>query len=424
MSLEDGCEVNYDDYDDDDSQEAKEPKEPTFNVGYGKATVKASELLITSNSAVVPNGLSFTTADGKTARAGYFSYSALTTYRRCQRAYFHRYVEKQRTFEPSVKMWGGSAMHNTIEQMLRYKIDNPDIAEAIKVHVYGSLLHKAVVDSSSGITLNTVAAAVASTTGKELQFTPQNLQKTVISEYLGYEQAYEEERANAAARGDKLPPISYGSRISSPEQFHTLYKEAIVGYGNSEFIYSNPVSVEDLLVYQLPLHTGGTVPIVGFTDVIEKTEFMREHYENISNPSFKDLEPHEIKEATEVLKTIDNGELMVTDHKCGMGKSYEEARTDQQLTLYSLATGHRVVGFDSIKLGTTGGSRADRAKPATVAKFFATRDEKDHIELINDFNSIIAGISAGIFDKSGMSNLMVCSPTLCPYYLTKCFKKR
>ena len=114
---------------------------------------------------------------------------------------------------------------------------------------------------------------------------------------------------------------------------------------------------------------------------------------------------------------------MITDHKCGMAKSYETARTNQQLTLYSMATNTPVVGFDSLTLGTTGGKNPAKATPAVVHKYFARRTEKDYEELTNDFNAIIGGISEGRFDKSGMDNPMVCSPTLCAYYSTKCFKK-
>jgi hypothetical protein len=103
-----------------------------------------------------------------------------------------------------------------------------------------------------------------------------------------------------------------------------------------------------------------------------------------------------------------------------MGKDYEQARTDQQLTLYSLALDIPTVAFNSVKLGTTGGKRPDRAKPATVQKIFAHRTEKDYESLVDDFNAIINGIKAGNFDKSGSTNPMVCSNTLCPYY-SKCF---
>ena len=123
------------------------------------------------------------------------------------------------------------------------------------------------------------------------------------------------------------------------------------------------------------------------------------------------------------MQGVSNGEKMIVDHKCGgVARTYEDARTDQQLTLYSLAKGIDLVGFNNIKLGTTGGKNPKKAKPATVTKTFARRSAMDYEKLIDDYNAMINGISEGVFDKSGTCNPMVCSPTQCEYYYSKgCF---
>ena len=383
----------------------EEPKARDFNVGYGKATVHSDKLIITNKDVLVPNSFEYANDLGTKVRAGYFSHSALNTYRRCQMLYFHKYVLKERKYRSAVKMWGGSAMHATVEKLMQSKIDNPDLAERIRdeasMHI-GSNKKGAL----SSFNWDSVGP---------LPVTEANAISTLRSSYNEFVTEYETTRARVqGTTGVMLPDVKYDDKIATQDKFLLLYDNAVKAYMQSEFIMANPKKLEELILYHLPLHSGGSVPIVGFIDAIEETDFIGEHILNCTD-----------KDALKELKKIDNGEKMIVDHKCGsVVKTYENARTDQQLTLYSLATGIDLVGFDNIKLGTTGGKNPKNAKPAQIIKTFARRSARDHEKLIDDFNAIIKGISAGNFDKSGMCNSMVCGPTQCEYYCSKeCFGK-
>ena len=383
------------------------PRAKNFNVGYGKASVDSNKLLITNTSVVVPNSYEFLNADDKKVRAGYFSHSALQTYRRCQKLYYHKYVLKVRKPRPSVKMWGGSAIHDTVEKLANSKINNPQLAESIRAEALKSQRLAGKDRRISDV------FTWGNVTG--LSMTEQAAIDNMRNSYGDFTTSYESEVALHKLEGGASPPaMSWGARITSENEFLVMYDNAVRSYMNTEFILSKPKSTEDLIIYHLPLHKGGTVPIVGFIDAIEETAFMDE-YRKVSTSG----DSAEQK----VLAKIDDGEDMIVDHKCGsVLKTYEHARIDQQLTLYSLATGIKLVGFDNIKLGTTGGKNPKKAKPATVFKTFARRTEADYEKLTNDFNTIITGITEGIFDKSGSCNSMVCSPTLCEYYGSKeCF---
>lgn len=414
--LEDGSAVEKD-YDDEEAQEA--PRKKTMNLGYGKAEVCSSELLIKSNNVFVPNAYDYLDDEGKKVSAGYFSFSALTTYRRCQKLFKYRYVDKIRLRQPAPKMWGGSAIHEAIEIMLQAKIDNPAFKDAIR-----NTMVQNIARTSAEATNNFSLEDIKGVINGELPFTNESIKKSFKNTYQDFATEYSQAQARAIADGvDPLPDVSWGAKVESQVEFHVKYMNAIDGYIKKEYPLVNPVSIEDLVIYQFPLNSGGTVPIVGFIDLIEKTDFMADYHNEVHATDAKELGGESAKKyALDTIKNIDTGEKMITDHKCGMAKTYEQARTDQQLTLYSMAKEIPVVGFDSLKLGTTGGKRPDRAKPATIKKIFARRTEKDYEALTEDFNSIIKGISSGIYDKSGAGNAMVCSPTLCPYY-ARCFGK-
>lgn len=409
----DNGEVIEKNYDAEDDKEA--PKERLINLGYGKAEVSSNKLLITSKNVFVPNAFDYLDETGKKVSAGYFSYSALTTYRRCQRLFKFRYVDKISLRQPAPKMWGGSAIHDAIELMLQAKIDNPQFSAAIR----NTMVHNVAktAGASSGIfSLDSIRG----TFGGDLPFTNESIKKVFKETYQKFSSEYAQAKARALQNGEPpLPDATWGARVETEQEFHVKYLNAIDGYIQKEYARVNPQSIEDLVVYHFPLHTGGTVPIVGFIDLIEKTDFMADYYNEVYATK-EDMDADAKDYAKKTIKSIDTGEAMITDHKCGMAKSYEDARTDQQLTLYSLAKKIPVVGFNSITLGTTGGKRPDRAKPAVINKIFARRKQKDYEDLTDDFNAIIKGISSGIYDKSGASNSMVCSPTLCPYY-SRCF---
>jgi hypothetical protein len=326
-------------------------------------------------------------------------------------------VDKIRLKQPAPKMWGGSALHNAIEDMLQARIDDQAFNEAIRNTMLQNVVRNSG-DISNRFSLEDIRVCYQG----NLPFTKESIKKRFKDSYSEFATEYDASKARAIQNGEApLPEVSWGAKVESEEEFHVKYMNAIDMYINKEFPRVNPLKIEDLVLYHFPLHDGGTVPIVGFIDLVESTDFMADYYNEVYGTKANELGGDHMKEyAKKTIKSIDTGEPMITDHKCGMAKSYENARTDQQLTLYSMAKEIPVVGFNSIKLGTTGGKRPDRAKPATVKKIFARRTDKDYEELTNDFNSIIKGISSGIYDKSGSNNSMVCSPTLCPYY-AKCF---
>ena len=413
--IDDGAEIeeNYDEEADSDA-----PKEKIINLGYGKAETSSNDLLITSKNVFVPNAYDYLDATGKKVSAGYFSWSALNTYRRCQRSFYFKYVVKKRRAQAAPKMWGGSAMHEVVEQMLQAKIDNPMFSKAIRDTVVNN-----IVQAAGAIPKKFSLDDAVSLYGTNAPFTNESMKKEFKMSYGGFSSNYAQAQARAINEGK--PPLAnatWGARVESEEEFHVKYLNAIDGYIQKEYPLVKPKSLEELMIYHFPLDSGGTVPIVGFIDLIEETDFMSEYHNEVTDPNNKDLDDATRKLAKKTISSIDNGELMITDHKCGMAKSYESARVDQQLTLYSMAKKIEVVGFDSLALGTTGGKRPDRAKPAKIRKVFARRTQEDYEDLTKDFNAIIKGISSGIYDKSGYGNGMVCSPTLCEFYTTECFK--
>lgn len=404
MTLEDGSALNKD-YDAEDNEQA--PKAKKLSIGYGKAIIHSDKLLITNKDIVVPNEYAYLNSENKKVRAGYFSHSALQTYRRCQKQFYYKYVLGERKKRPAVKMWGGSAMHNTVEKLLGNKVKDPVLAKSIKEEAI-----RAQVEAGPSKSLleefnwkNVV----------KLPITTEQAVSEFKDSYDEFTQDYIGAQAFAINNNEPaLPDISWGERIKTEAEFLLLYENAVKQYINSEFILSTPKELESTIVYHLPLHRGGTVPIVGFIDVIEHTEFMGEYTQHHHQGDTK---------ALKVMQGVSNGEKMIVDHKCGgVARTYEDARTDQQLTLYSLAKGIDLVGFNNIKLGTTGGKNPKKAKPATVTKTFARRSAMDYEKLIDDYNAMINGISEGVFDKSGTCNPMVCSPTQCEYYYSKgCF---
>ncbi len=387
----------------DENEDA--PRKKIINVGYGKANIESDDLLITSKNVFVPNAYDYLDDNDNKVSAGYFSYSALTNYRRCQRNFFHKYVEKKRRAQMAPKMWGGSAMHEIVEYALHQKLKDPSLAKAVK-EVYKEHPHD--------FSMFKVAERYP-TAG----FTTEELRTLFKKSYGEFSQSYDEARARAINNNEEpLQEVSWGAKCESEEQFHVLYLNAITQYIQDEFPRVTPESIEDLVVYHFPLDSGGTVPIVGFVDLVETTNYMGHYYDDVTRKADQ-FKGHEDL-AKKTIKTIENGELMITDHKCGMAKSYESARIDQQLTLYSMAKKIPVVGFDSLALGTSGGKNPAKAKPANINKIFARRTDQDYEALTTDFNAIIKGISSGIYDKTGMTNMMVCSPSLCEFY-GRCF---
>ena len=419
MEIDNGAPIEKD-YDAEEDADA--PKEKILNLGYGKAQVSSNKLLITSPNVFVPNAYDYLGPDGKKVSAGYFSFSALNTYRRCQKLFYFRYVEKLRFAQPAPKMWGGSGIHDTIEMMLNERINNKEYDSVIRAkRTQDSILANTGSISSGNYSAMTPFSLddVSSLYGKELPFTNESAKRYFTESYGEFESGYAQAKARAINNGEPaLPEINYGAKVSDVGEFHIKYLNAIDAYIAKEYPLVNPVSTEELIIHHFDLDDGGTVPIVGFIDLVEKTDFMVEYHNEVARDGSMTDEKKEYAKKT--IKNIDNGELMITDHKCGMAKNYEQARTEDQLTLYSMAKDIPVVGFNSLKLGTTGGKRPDKAKPATIKKIFARRTQRDYESLTTDFNAIIKGISSGIFDKSGKQNSMVCSPTLCPAY-EKCF---
>jgi len=414
--IDDGAEIK-EDYEDEEDKDA--PREKTINLGYGKAETSTNNLLITSKNVFVPNAYDYLDANGKKVSAGYFSWSALNTYRRCQRSFYYKYVVKKRRPQAAPKMWGGSAIHEVVEKMLQAKIDNPAFMEAVR-DTYVNAIVQAAGGNVSKFSLEKVAAV----SGINLPFTNEAMKKEFKKAYHEFSSKYAQAQARAINEGkEPLGDVSWGARVESEQEFHVKYLNAIDGYIQKEYPLVKPKAIEELMIYHFPLDNGGTVPIVGFIDLIEETDFMSEYHREVTEAKDSDLDDYSKELADKAIRSIDNGEPMITDHKCGLAKSYESARVDQQLTLYSMAKGIEVVGFDSIALGTTGGKRPDRAKPAKIRKVFARRTQEDYEELSKDFNAIIKGISSGIYDKSGYGNSMVCSPKLCEFYSTECFKK-
>jgi len=408
MELEPGGDLDID-YDAMEAAEA--PKEKVLNLGYGKAQVNSSELLISSPNVFVPNAYDYLDPTGKKVSAGYFSFSALQSYRRCQRSFYYKYVLKIRSKQAAPKMWGGSAIHETLEVMLQTKIDNPVFSEAVRLVVMQNTAIAAGKDPKK-FRLDDVKQYFS----EELPFSPESSKKVFSESYRGFSEGYAEAQLVAKNTGKpELPPVDWGAKVTSEQEFHVKYMNAIDAYITKEFPLVNPKAIEKLIIMKFPLDSGGTVPIIGFIDLIEEVDHIGTYGNEVDRTPEEDLKGQK-DYAQKTIRSISNGELMITDHKCGLAKSYEDARIDQQLTLYSMAMNIPVVGFDSLKLGTTGGQRPDRAKPATIKKIFARRTEKDYEELTRDFNAIIKGISSGIYDRTGLVNSMVCTPKQCPYY--------
>ena len=240
-------------------------------------------------------------------------------------------------------MWGGTGIHDVLEQGLRAKIE--------------------------GRALPSLQESTA----------------TFLDSFREDVEKYQTAQKAAKLQGkNTYPNIDWGERIKSQETLEGLYVKAVELSHNKIIPSIKPLEVEKLMIHHFDVNTGGTIPMVGFMDLIEER----------------------------------NGDQMVSDHKVGKARSQESAETDDQLTLYSMATGIPSVSITNVALGTTGGSTPSRAKPPQFLRLESKRTMKDYERLSDTINHILTGIKSGSFPRTAhlAGNQMVCGKKSCAYY--------
>lgn len=307
-----------------------------FVIGRGKASLP-KDMLINTSGIPTPNEKIFT-QDGKTTAHGSFSHSSLSCYAKCQKMYEFEYVKKMRRERGAPKLWNGSAVHAALEAAEIAQLNGiPVTADAIKT-VYSTTLDSNV-------------------------------------------KMYEGVLAEAKKTGTPMPEIDWGERITGQADMDKLGRDLIDIYMRDIFPKTKVIAVEKVFVYNFPVKSGGTVPIVGFIDLVEEHE----------------------------------GEPCITDHKVGRKRTQDDLEDSDQLTLYSWVEKIPQVAYMSYVPGTTGGKTPSRARPGEILKLVGRRTVKDYERTHEDFEGLLQGIKSGIFARTGKSNSMICGSN-CPYY--------
>lgn len=315
-----------------------------FNVGYGRASVEAGQLISTSGVPLANEKRVL--VEGKEVSCGYYSNSSLESWTRCAKQFEFRYVKKERgRLLPKLKMWGGTSVHDATEKLLTAKL--------------------------RGKTL---------TPTEYLQEVEDGLTDTLA----GYQNDYKK------AKKEKYNPmeLDFGERIIHEANYKSLYTRAAQLFYDQELPKIKPVAVEDMFIHHFDVHSGGTVPLVGFIDLIE----------------------------------IVDGKHMITDHKVGAKKVQSEVDINMQLSLYSMVKKVPDTSINNFVLGTTGGKSGKNPKPGEILKFRSKRTIRDYERVSNNINEVLKGIKAGAFPRSGIHNPIVCAPSQCPFY-AKCLGK-
>ena len=309
-----------------------------FNIGYGKGSADAKELVNTSG--IPLHNEKLVLVNGKRVSTGYFSHSAIEQYTRCAKQYEYKYVKKEKgRLMFRAKMYGGVVVHDALDELVNSKIQGKPISkETFLTHIDRDMDEKF--------------------------------------------EKYGEQYKRASLEKLDPEPIDFGARIADPDIFKRLYIS--IGSEFYDGIYQNckPISTEKQFIYHMEIDSGGTIPIVGFIDVIEEL----------------------------------GGEPTIVDYKVGAKKSQNDADFSQQLTLYSMAESIPRVAISALQLGTTGGKNPAKAKKGEVTVFLSTRNLKDYARTTENVNATLKGIKAGAFPRSGMHNPIVCARTQCPYF--------
>jgi len=309
-----------------------------FNVGYGRATVQASGLVNTSIIPLVNEQKVL--LNGKEESCGYYSHSSIDAYARCAKQFEFRYVKKEKPrLAGRLKMMAGTAVHDATEHLLRQKLEGKVMPENEYVDLIADNINTAISD-------------------------------------------FDTRFKKAKAAGEDPLALDYGDRITDPKQFPRLYQRIGSVFYNTELPKVNVVDVEAMYIHHFPATGGGTIPLVGFIDLIEKID----------------------------------GQLVITDHKVGAKKTQAEADQSQQLALYSMAKDIPETAINSFTLGTTGGKSEKNPKPGEFVKYRSRKTIRDYRRVSENINAIMAGIKAGAFPRTGLHNPIVCSPSQCPYY--------
>jgi RecB family exonuclease len=310
-----------------------------FDVGYGRAQVHAKELVNTSG--IPTMNQQRVLVRGKKRDCGYYSNSTLEAYTRCPQQFKRRYIDKEKPrLMPKLKMWGGTAVHDSLEKLLTSKRDG------------------GATDKGTFL-------------------------KSIDNEISEHVTDYDQKFVKAKAKNEDPLPLDYGARIVRPEQFPALYRSAGEAFYDGEFQNIKPLEVEKMFIHNFEVNTGGTMPIVGFIDLIEELE---------------------------------SGEKCVTDHKVGAARDVSEVKTSQQLGLYSFATKIPMTAINNFVLGTTGGKSGKNPKPGEFKKLSAKKTVQDYERVHDNVNQVLKGIKSGSFPRSGVRNRIVCAPNQCPFY--------
>jgi len=309
-----------------------------FNIGYGKGSADAKDLVNTSS--VPLHNEKRVLVDGKRVSTGYFSHSALEQYTRCSKQYEYKYIKREKgRLMFRAKMYGGIVTHDALDELVNSKIQGKPISkETFLSHIDSDLDDKFA--------------------------------------------KYQEQYISAKIEDLNPEPIDFGARIADPDIFKRLYIAVGSEFYDGHYQNCKPISTEKQFIYHLEVDTGGTIPIVGFIDVIETL----------------------------------GGKPTIVDYKVGAKKSQDDADFSQQLTLYSMAERIPRVAITALQLGTTGGKNPKKAKAGEVVTYLSKRSIKDYARTTENINAALKGIKAGAFPRSGIHNPIVCARTQCPYF--------
>jgi len=196
-----------------------------FNVGYGRASVPAKDLINTSNIPLVNEQLVM--VDGTERSCGHYSHSSLDAYARCAKQFWFRYVKKERPrLMARLKMLGGTAVHDANEVLLQKKMDGHIVSEQDYCDMIEGRLDESI-------------------------------------------QAFDKRYKEAVRDGDNPMALDYGERIT-PAQFPKLYSRVGQVFYRTEFEKVKPLGVEELFLYDHQVPSGGSIKIAGFTDLREE----------------------------------------------------------------------------------------------------------------------------------------------------------
>ena len=312
-----------------------------YSFGPDRESVHAKEFINTSGLAV-PVGQEVV-IDGQKVRTGYYSNSSLDSYRRCQKYFDYKYIQKLPTHQ-GLAMIEGSSVHKAVEDILRPKVGNPtgqlgSVEEAIQA--FRDTFENRIAD-----------------------------ERTVLSD---------EDKAGLGKTVDL--------NVELIKKFHKELAPVMV-----------PVAVEKMFIVKVPIKgTLGFMPVMGFIDFIEMT--------------------------------FDHGKF-IWDFKTGKHpKKAIDIKTNNQLTLYSMAENIPWVGFINLKKGTQGkpGGISDKTGKqlkgkagilTLIEKVVGEESHKtvtDYERITEDISACVRSINAGFFDRTGRGSYL-CNKTYCPFY--------